>query len=194
MPSHRGNCVADATPNDYFVDTANHKYLFAGGPGAGKTTVLDALASSGLYCAGDSARAIIRSRVEAGLSPRPGPLEFANSIFDADVANYLAAPAEQVSIFDRGVVDALGMLKQSGGMSEGEITSNLCQYPYNQLVFLFPPWEEIYQTDEERDQTFAESVAVFTSVKSWYVRCGYELVEVPHGRVAQRVEFVEGLI
>jgi len=150
--------------------------------------------STEVYCAGDTARALIRARLEAGLSPRPGPVEFAQRIFDADVVNYLDAPVDMLSFFERGIVDALGMLQQSDAMGPDEIASQLARYPYNKVVFLFPPWEEIYRNDEERDQTFAESVAVFTSVKSWYGRCGYELAEVPHAPVAERVKFVMRLV
>ena len=171
--------------------SANNRFVFAGGPGAGKTTVLDALKVRGFYSVPDVARAIIKSRLDAGLSPRPERIEFANSIFDTDVANYQAAPSSEVCFFDRGVVDSLGMLRQCNALSEDEIDLNLRRYSYNEIVFLFPPWEEIYQTDGERDQTFAESVRVFDSVKSWYSRCGYLNQEVPFGTVNERVAFIE---
>ena len=174
--------------------SANNRFIFAGGPGAGKTTVLDALKTRGFYCVPDAARAIIKARVDSGLSPRPEPVEFANGIFTTDVANYQAVPSSQVCFFDRGVVDALGMLRQCKAMSEDEIDLKLRRYPYNRAVFLFPAWEEIYQTDAERDQTFSESLRVFESVKSWYSRCGYQLEEVPIGPVDERVAFIENSV
>ena len=174
--------------------SANNKFIFAGGPGAGKTTVLDAMKARGFYCVPDVARAIIKARLDSGLSPRPEPVEFANSIFDADVANYQAAPTHRVCFFDRGVVDALGSLHLSNAWSDDEIDLNLRRYPYNRVMFLFPPWEAIYQTDRERDQSFAESVRVFGSVKSWYSRCGYQTQEVPIGTLDERVAFIEGSV
>jgi predicted ATPase len=145
----------------------------------------------GFHCLPDVARAIIKSRLGAGLSARPEPAEFARAVFDADVANYRAAPTHATCFFDRGVVDALGMLLQSGAMSHDDIDLNLRRYPYNRVVFVFPPWERIYQTDGERDQTYAESVRVFESVKSWYSRCGYRTREVPVGTLDERVAFIE---
>ena len=174
--------------------STNDRFIFAGGPGAGKTTVLDVLQARGFYCVPDVARAIIKARLESGLSPRPEPSEFANGIFDTDVANYQAAPSSEVCFFDRGVVDSLGMLRHCNVLSEDEIDLNLRRYPYNEVVFLFPPWEEIYRTDGERDQTFAESVRVFGSVKSWYSRCGYQNQEVPFGTSEERVTFVENYV
>ena len=174
--------------------SANNRFVFAGGPGAGKTTVLDALKIRGFYCVPDVARAIIKARLDAGLSPRPERIEFVNGIFNTDVANYKAAPPSGVCFFDRGVVDALGMLRQRNALSEDEIDLNLRRYPYNRVVFLFPPWEEIYQTDGERDQTFMESVRVFESVKSWYSHCGYQIQEVPFGTLNERFDFIESSV
>jgi len=53
-----------------------------------------------------------------------------------------------------------------------------------------PPWEAIYRTDAERDQTFAESVQVFESVRTWYARWDYATVEVPCMAIDQRVNFI----
>jgi len=167
------------------------RFVFAGGPGAGKTTVLDALRGRGFVCLPDVARAIIKARLSNGLSPRPPEAEFARAVFDGDVANYEGAPSQGICFFDRGVVDSLGSLCQCRAMSQDDVDANLRRYPYNELVLVFPPWEEIYQTDSERDQTFPESVRVFESVKSWYGRCGYKIHEVPLGNLEDRVEYIE---
>jgi len=149
------------------------------------------LQARGFYCVPDVAREIIRDRLDSGLSPRPEPDVFANSIFEKDVANYKAAPSNSVCFFDRGVVDSLGMMHSCGLLSNDEIDMNLCRYPYNPVVFVFPPWKEIYRTDSERDQSWEESVSVFESVISWYSRCKYEIRLVPIGPLQERAEFVE---
>lgn len=59
-------------------------------------------------------------------------------------------------------------------------------------AFILPPWREIYRTDDERDQTFDEAVMVYRALRDWYIRCGYNLVEVPTGTVANRRDFVLG--
>jgi predicted ATPase len=53
-----------------------------------------------------------------------------------------------------------------------------------------PPWEEIYTTDSERDQIYAEAVAVFESSKTWYAQGYYDVVEVPRASVDERVNFI----
>jgi len=175
-------------------ELASEKYIFTGGPGAGKTTVLDALKTRGYHCSPDVARAIIKSRLESGLEPRPEPPKFARDIFENEVANYLSTPSDEICLFDRGIVDALAMLHSSNPITMEDVGAYLRQYPYNRNVFYFPPWKKIYRTDEERDQSWEESVAVSESVKQWYLRCNYRLVEVPTGTVSERAAFIENTI
>jgi len=58
------------------------------------------------------------------------------------------------------------------------------------VVLLMPPWEDIYRTDAERDQTFAESVQVCEDLRQWYAGRDYETIEVPRTAIDQRVNFI----
>src|SRR5262245_16302613 len=167
------------------------RVVFAGSPGGGKTTLLHALQLRGYAVVGDSARAVIQGRRSRLLSPRPPQLEFAQSILRQDIQQY----GEQASrsgliLFERGVVDALGMLHEAGALPDGELRAYLSAYPYHRQVFLFPPWEAIYTNDAERDQTLVEAARVCRGASEWYQRCGYEVVEVPKVSVAERCSYV----
>lgn len=173
----------------------NHRFIFTGGPGSGKTTLLSELENRGYRCVPETARIIIKTRLEAGLSPRPKPEEFAKNILDADIANYANVSSNhEVVFFDRSIVDALGMLSMERAISDAALNNYLRDYPYHPTVFIFPPWQEIYQTDDERDQTFSEAIRVFEIIRSWYQKCGYSLLEMPLSSVANRIEFVEQYI
>lgn len=168
----------------------NRRFVLTGGPGGGKTTLIEALSARGYACVPESARAIIRARLAAGLSPRPAPGDFAMQILAADVEKYRAAAPDALTFFDRSIVDALGMVAESAAMPPAEIEENLRRYPYNRMVFLLPPWPAIYRTDGERDQTFTDAVRISALVRAWYEQCGYELREVPFGAVFERVEYI----
>jgi predicted ATPase len=162
-----------------------------GGPGAGKTTTLDALAMRGYRYVPDSARAIIKRRKEEGLSPRPTLEEFGREMLETDISQYRETTVHEDPVFfDRGVCDAVGFLFLRGAISEAEAGARVKEFPYNEVVFLLPPWEEIYSADTERDQSFVEAVAVCETVRLWYARWGYRLVEVPKGTVESRVDFI----
>ena len=166
--------------------------VLTGGPGAGKTTVLEALQQRGYATVPEVARAVIAERKARGLSPRPEPQIFAESILKRDLRNYSAAREwnAEVVFFDRSLLDALGSLAELGVLRDTRRARLLQDYPYHDPVFLFPPWPEIYRTDSERDQSFAEAVAVFHSVKRWYTECGYGVAEVPPGTVDERCDYL----
>jgi len=170
---------------------SNRRVIFTGGPGAGKTTLLDALAGHGYACVHDSARAIIQDRLRRGLSARPDPAEFATVTLRMDIERYRQAPTEaDLVFFDRAIPDALCMLNDLGLLSMAEAGQSVLDFPYFRQVFVAPAWEEIYTTDNERDQRFAESVRVYRRASEWYGALGFELIELPRVSVEHRCEFV----
>ena len=169
--------------------------VVTGGPGTGKTTLLAELASRGYAIVEDSARAIIAERLGRGETARPDALGFAREIFRRDLEKYLDQPrSSRWVFFDRGLIDALGLLHEASALPSGELTTILTAYPFHPTVFVLPPWEAIYANDAERDQSFAEAVHVHTKVVEWYRACGYVLDEVPRLPVAQRAAHVLGVL
>jgi len=165
--------------------------IVTGGPGAGKTTLLATLADMGYITVEESARAIIAERMARGESRRPDLVTFARETLRRDIEKYLRHPrTPQWVFFDRGLVEALGMLHEVSALSDDELQSTLAAYPFHPSVLILPPWEAIYVTDAERDQSFAEAVHVHAKVVAWYRSCGYELHEVPCLPVPQRAEHV----
>ena len=71
-----------------------------------------------------------------------------------------------------------------------DVGQSVLHFPYFGQVFVAPPWEEIYTTDNERDQRFAESVGVHHRASDWYAALGFELIELPRMSVEQRCDFV----
>jgi len=169
----------------------NNRFVVTGGPGGGKTTILTALAERGYDFAPESARRIIQQRLAAGISPRPEPVLFAREILSADMEKYRKAdPIGRPMFFDRGVLDALYMLDAENALSRDQIEQYIKEFPYNKIVFLLPPWDEIYVTDSERDQTLEQAVEVYAGMKNWYQQWGYEIMEVPRTHVDKRVAFI----
>lgn len=167
------------------------RVVFTGGPGAGKTTLLLELQARGHTIVGDSARAVIQHRRQRGLSPRPNAHDFAQEVLRRDVENHAAhAATPGLVFFDRGVVDALGMLDEVAPLSQTELSAWLSKYPYAPEVFVLPPWKEIYVKDAERDHTFEHAESVHRSVQARYSRCGFRIVDVPKVSVPERCAFV----
>jgi len=166
------------------------RVVITGGPGAGKTTLLRELGRQGFAIVDDTPRAIIRSRRALGLSPRPTPLEFAEQVFRRDVELYVQNAGAACVFFDRGVLDALAMVADAAPERRADAIALAADYPYHPLVFVLPPWEEIYVTDEERDHPFTHAVRVCESLVGWYQLCGYQVAHVPKLPVAERCDYV----
>jgi len=153
--------------------------------------LLAELAASGYVTVEESARAIIAERLARGASRRPDPLAFAEDILRRDIEKYRARPrTAQWVFFDRGIIDALGMLHEVSPLPPSQLDGMLAAYPFHPSVFVLPPWEAIYTKDAERDQSFEEAVHVHGKVVRWYRSCGYVLHEVPRLPVPQRAEHV----
>ncbi|PYE90125.1 AAA domain-containing protein [Phyllobacterium leguminum] len=64
------------------------------------------------------------------------------------------------------------------------------RFRYNRMVFVLPPWPEIFKRDAERKQDLDEARRTFEAVSAAYMACGYELITVPRVTVEERVRFV----
>ncbi len=167
------------------------RIVITGGPGAGKTTLLLALQARGFTIVADSARAIIQDRRRRGLSPRPTADEFVRETLRMDIENFGRHAATPGHVFfERGVLDALCGLDRVSPLSESELSSWVSKYQYNSTVFVLPTWKAIYVIDAERDHTFEHAERVDSTVREWYRRCRYQLVEVPRVSVEERCAHV----
>ena len=165
------------------------RVVITGGPGAGKTTLLAEFAARGFTTVEESARAIIAERLARGASRRPDPLAFARDILRRDIAQYVRQQHTSTWVFfDRGVIEAISMVHEAAPLPARELQAMLAAYPFSSPVFILPPWEAIYTTDAERDQSFADAVGVHARLEQWYGSCGYSLREVPRLPVPQRAD------
>jgi len=167
-------------------------YVITGGPGAGKTTLLRELAKRGEACVEEAARQIIQEQVQAagGAVPWGDTTRYAELMLERSIADFVQhSTAQQPTFFDRGIPDVLCYARLIG-MGEQAIRAACAKYKYNQLVFIAPPWQEIYTVDEERKQTFAEAVETCRLMQRSYQDCGYAPIDLPRVAVEDRAEFV----
>ena len=167
---------------------AARRIVLTGGPGAGKTVVLEQLQQRGYATGSDAARSIIRERKAAGLSPRPDAVSFGQLILKRELDAYNQVTQTPI-FYERGIVDVVGSLHAAGALDASESQQLLRDHPY-QAVFILPPWESIYCTDDERDHTFEHAQRVYESTLALYRRSGYEPIEVPCWTPGERATFV----
>lgn len=173
--------------------TTDRLHVLTGGPGSGKSTLIEALGRRGIATSAEVGRAIIREQLASGGTALPWSdhLAFAEQMVVREVEAHQAALAiGKAVVLDRGVPDVIGFLRVSGLSVPPHIDAAAQRYRYNSRVFIAPWWAEIFTADPERKQTPEEARATFAVMVETYRDYGYTLVELARATVADRATFV----
>ncbi len=168
-------------------------HIVTGGPGSGKSSLIEALYQRGFARSIEAGRAIIQEQSLIG--GRAVPWEdralFAELMLVWEMRSYRTAEKTTgVWFFDRGVPDVLAYLRLCGLPIPGNIrkAAEFCRY--NRRVFITPPWQEIFRQDQERKQDFDEAIRTYQSLRETYSELGYDLIEIPPASIETRCDFV----
>jgi predicted ATPase len=164
-------------------------FLFSGGPGVGKTTLIRHLAGLGERVVEETHRAVIAEQAAAGSRAVPWDDYAAccELCVRRDIEKFDALAAESGRVFfDRGILDGFDLRWEA----PADLLHAARTRRYNPRAFVFPPWREIYETDAERRQDWAEAEATFGRILTGLERFGYEPLVVPIGTVEARAAFV----
>ncbi|WP_017614051.1 AAA family ATPase [Nocardiopsis salina] len=171
----------------------DHLVVVTGGPGSGKTTLIDHLACLGYERTPEAGRAVIRDQREIG---GPGldqedPRLFGELMLQWELRSHREASALPGPVFcDRGVPDLVGRHLLRGEEVPAHVAEAARRFRYHRTVFVAPPWPEIFGADTERHQSWDEAVRTHAAMVEAYPGFGYETVELPLATVADRAAFV----
>ena len=168
-------------------------FVLTGGPGAGKTTLVEALRARGFAATKEAGRGVIRAEMEGGGQALPwiDRQRFAERMFEWELASYRQAERQAGAVFfDRGLPDTLGYLGLEGLPVPAWMEEEAWRLRYHARVFVAPPWRQIYGRDEERRQSWQVAVRTHAAMVRTYRDFGYDLVELPRAPVERRLAFV----
>jgi len=169
------------------------KIVVTGGPGTGKSTVINELANRNYTCMLEISREVTLNARKNGVEQLflTKPLLFSELLIEGRVNQYIEAEKNnnEIVFFDRGIPDVHAYMNYiSIDYPNSYITkSNLYRYDY---VFLMSPWEEIYISDNERYENFEQSLAIHNHLERTYKDLNYNIIEVPFGSISDRANFI----
>lgn len=167
--------------------------VITGGPGTGKTTIIDALIEQGYSCFPEISRQITLEAKKQGIEQLflEKPLLFSELLLEGRKKQYQSALQDQAEIIflDRGIPDILAYMHYIGD-SYPSFFDEACSENQYSKVFVLPPWEEIYESDEARYENFEQAKLIFDHLKETYQKYNYNLIEVPKGTIEERIKFI----
>lgn len=167
--------------------------VITGGPGTGKTTIIDGLIEQGYSCFPEISRQITLEAKKQGIEQLflEKPLLFSELLLEGRKKQYESATQDtyEIVFLDRGIPDILAYMHYIGD-SYPAFFDQACNEIRYSKIFVLPPWEDIYVSDEARYENFEQAKLIFDHLKETYANYNYQLIEVPTGKVEERIQFI----
>jgi predicted ATPase len=180
-------------PEEALTERKNNlRYVISGGPGFGKTSIIKELENRSFQSIHEISRSIIKEQIESGgdILPWKNLTAFSGLVFEQRLQQHVHAPKTEVCFYDRGIVDVIAYLKKDKLAVPPAYIETAQSYHYNEIVFLTPPWKEIYLMDNERKEDFENAFEIHQMIEETYKQLGYHTENIPLVNVKERVEFI----
>jgi len=167
--------------------------VIIGGPGTGKTTIIEGLLAKGFCCYPEISREVTLEAKKQGIEQLflENPLLFSELLLEGRKKQFHNAQKEphDIVFLDRGIPDVLAYMHYIGD-SYPAFFDQACRDHIYTKIFLLPPWEDIYISDNERYENFEQAKLIYNHLTETYQKYGYDLIEVPKGTVEERISFI----
>jgi predicted ATPase len=174
------------------------KYVITGGPGSGKSSVLEALRSRGYNTIDEAARPIKeeqRLRKEQGLSyilPENDNYGFQRLIYTKQVE--LEQQCYGKSFIDRGVIDNIAYCRRFSTPVCDELDRFCRASDYGKVFILDSLPQKFYEQDAARDEDYSESILLGNMLADAYRDYGHNVVRVPYFESSSKKESVDARV
>ncbi|WP_371311707.1 AAA family ATPase [Phaeobacter sp. LSS9] len=176
---------------DMTADIKTRHVILSGCSGGGKSTLLAELSGRGFETVPEPGLRIVAQEMRGA----GGALPWVNMEAFARRAMELARADRQRMttamgwvFFDRGLMDAVLALDHAYGLSVAATLDPAERY-YD-VVFLTPPWPEIYRQTAERRHSYAQAREEYTRLRAGYQMLGYDIVILPKTDVVARADLI----
>lgn len=167
--------------------------MITGGPGTGKSSIIEALVKRGYACLEEISRQITIEAQKEGTSQLflSNPLLFSERLLEGRESQYKKAESlpENIVFFDRGIPDVVAYMDYIGDPYPQRFIDACKQHQYD-YVFILKPWRAIYTSDSERYENFDQALKIHEHLLNTYKKYDYHLMDVPFDTVDNRADHI----
>ncbi|THF51377.1 MULTISPECIES: AAA family ATPase [Flavobacterium] len=167
--------------------------VIIGGPGSGKTTLINGLTDKGYTCYPEISREVTLEARKQGIEQLflEKPLLFSELLLEGRKKQFINATKEAADIvfLDRGIPDVLAYMHYIGDSYPAFFDAACREHLYTR-IFILPPWKDIYISDDARYENYEQAVLIHEHLVETYEKYGYNLIEVPRDTVDNRILFI----
>ncbi len=170
------------------------RIVISGGPGSGKTSLVSHLEQQGYTCMHEISRDVTKEAQKEGIEQLflEDPLLFSKKLLEGRLKQFQNASLFHdmpFLFYDRGMPDVTAYMDYIRSHYPAKF-SEICMNNRYDIIFLLPPWKEIYKQDNERYESFDEAEKIYHYLFQGYQKYGYSVQEVPVGSITERSEYI----
>lgn len=173
------------------------KVIITGGPGTGKSTIINELIKREYTCLEEISRQVTLDAKKEGIDQLflTNPLLFSELLLKGREKQYQSANAlkNDIVFFDRGIPDVLAYMDFIGDKYPDSFV-DICKNSKYDSVFILKPWEAIYTSDNERYENFNQAKEIHKHLINTYQSYNYKLIDVPFDTVENRTNFILNIV
>ena len=172
----------------------NKKIVITGGPGSGKTEIINELEKRGYHVRHEIVRNLYKEGKKKGFNAfKKNPFEFSNKLLDFRISQFHSSSELEYDLnkpyvfFDRGIHDTFAYLRFLN--KNYKYKNIIFSFSYD-FVFLLNPWKKIYVNDDERMESFSDSKKIYKSIKLIYSEAKIKTKTILNDSIKNRVDYI----
>lgn len=173
---------------------AGKRCVLTGGPGVGKTTLIEELKDLG-YQTIPEVYAVLYE--QAATENRLAtffidPVALYENILKEQIQWEQSLDGQAIAFLDRSTIDIIAFAKHFNVLLPNEFTIR-AKRSYDIIFFLEPLPKNLYKQCNERKESYQEAESLHHLIKKTYIEHGYapqQLIEVPFGTIQERIDFI----
>ncbi len=168
--------------------------VIIGGPGTGKSTLIDGLAGKGFCCYPEISRQVTLEAKKQGIEQLflENPLLFSELLLEGKkktIQECLGRTPRSHFYRPRHSRHPRPTMHYIGDSYPAHFDL-ACRENLYSKIFILPPWEEIYVSDEARYENFEQAKLIHEHLTETYQKYGYNPIEVPKDSLDNRILFI----